>query len=75
MLDNPKSELSELLKIIKGPDFSNHAPIIASEEELEEIYSTGRGGFKAQAHWEQEKNEIIINAFLIRLLVQKFSNK
>ena len=31
-------------------------------EELEEIYSTGRGGFKAQAHWVQEKSEIIINA-------------
>ena len=32
------------------------------QEELEEIYSTGRGGFKAQANWTQEKNEIIINA-------------
>ena len=62
VLENPKSELKDLLKIIKGPDFSNQAPIIASNEELEEIDSTGRGGFKAQAHWAQEKNEIIINA-------------
>ena len=26
------------------------------------MYLTGRGGFKIQAHWEQEKNQIIINA-------------
>src|SRR5210317_2615080 len=62
ILENPKAELKDITKIIKGPDFSNESPIIASPEELEEIYSTGRGGFKAQAHWVQEKNEIIINA-------------
>ena len=62
LLDNPRSELSDLLEIIKGPDFSNNASIIASEEELLEIYSTGRGGFKIQAQWAQEKNDIIINA-------------
>ena len=62
VLENPKAELKDLLKIIRGPDFSNEAPIIISKEELEEIYSTGRGGFKAQANWTQEKNEIIINA-------------
>jgi len=62
LLENPKSELGDLLKLIKGPDFSNNAPIVASNEELEEIYSSGRGGFKAQAQWAQEKNQIIINA-------------
>jgi topoisomerase-4 subunit A len=62
LLENPKSELADLLKIVKGPDFSNHSPIIISTEELEEIYSTGRGGFKAQAFWQQDKNQIIINA-------------
>ena len=62
LLENPKSGLGDLLKIIKGPDFSNNAPIVVSNEELEEIYSSGRGGFKAQAQWAQEKNQIIINA-------------
>jgi len=62
LLDQPKSTLKELLKIIKGPDFSNEAEIIINDEELEEMYLTGRGGFKIQAHWEQEKNQIIINA-------------
>ena len=62
LLDKPKSTLKEMLKIIKGPDFSNEAEIIINDEELEEMYHTGRGGFKIQAHWEQEKNQIIINA-------------
>ena len=62
LIDKPKSDLKDILKIIRGPDFSNHASIIASADELQEMYSTGRGGFKIQAHWEQEKNQIIINA-------------
>ena len=62
VLDNPKSELKDLLKIIKGPDFSNGALMVASSEELFEMYSSGRGGFKIQAKWFQEKNQIIINA-------------
>ena len=62
ILEKPKSDLKELLKIIKGPDFSNNASIVASSEELEEMYSSGRGGFKIQAQWRQDKNQIIINA-------------
>ncbi len=62
ILEKPKSDLKDLLKIIKGPDFSNNASIVASPEELEEMYSLGRGGFKIQAQWRQDKNQIIINA-------------
>ncbi|MDA7542077.1 DNA topoisomerase IV subunit A [Gammaproteobacteria bacterium] len=62
LIDNPKSQLIDLLEIINGPDFSNNSPIIASKDELNEIYSTGKGGFKAQAQWAQDKNQIVINA-------------
>ena len=62
ILEKPKSDLKDLLKIIKGPDFSNNASIVANPEELEEMYSSGRGGFKIQAQWRQDKNQIIINA-------------
>ena len=34
MLDNPKASTKDLMKFIKGPDFSNNAPLIASQEEL-----------------------------------------
>ncbi len=62
LLEKPKSDLKDLLEIINGPDFSNDALIVASPEELEEMYSSGRGGFKIQSKWKQEKNQIIISA-------------
>ena len=62
IIDNPKAGLKDLLKIIKGPDFSNNASIVATSEKLFEMYSTGRGGFKIQANWRQEKNQIIVTA-------------
>ena len=55
ILENPKSELKDILKIIKGPDFSNESQIIASRDELEEMYFNGKGSFKIQAKWKQEK--------------------
>ncbi len=62
LLDNPKASVKDLMKFIKGPDFSNHSPIIASQEELLEMYETGRGGFKMRAAWEKEGTDIIIGA-------------
>ena len=62
ILDNPKASTKDLLKYIKGPDFSNNAPLIASAEELLEMYETGRGGFKIRANWAQEGNDIVVNA-------------
>ena len=61
-MEKPKSELKDILKIIKGPDFSNESQIIASRDELEEMYLNGKGSFKIQAKWKQEKNQIIIDA-------------
>ena len=62
ILDNPKASTKDLLKYIKGPDFSNNAPLIASAQELLEMYETGRGGFKIRANWTQEGNDIVVNA-------------
>ena len=62
VLENPKSTTKELMKHVKGPDFTNKSKIIASQEELFEIYDTGRGAFKMQAAWTKESNDIIVNA-------------
>ena len=62
VLDNPKATTKDLLKYIQGPDFSNPAPIIVSPEELQEMYETGRGGFKVRAYWEVDGNDIIVKA-------------
>ena len=62
MLENPSADLAAILKHIKGPDFSNGAKLIISNEDLNEIYTTGKGGYKIQAKWTKEENQIIINA-------------
>ena len=60
VLENPKTSVDQILKYIKGPDFSNKAPIVASPEELNEMYSTGRGAFKMKCAWKKEGNDIIV---------------
>ena len=60
VLENPKTSVDQILKFIKGPDFSNKAPIVASPEELNEMYSTGRGAFKMKCAWKKEGNDIIV---------------
>ena len=60
VLENPKASVDQILKYIKGPDFSNNAPIVASPEELNEMYSTGRGAFKMKCAWKKEGNDIIV---------------
>jgi len=60
VLENTKTSVDQILKYIKGPDFSNKAPIVASPEELNEMYSTGRGAFKMKCAWKKEGNDIIV---------------
>ena len=60
VLENPKTSVDQILKYIKGPDFSNNAPIVASPEDLNEMYSTGRGAFKMKCAWKKEGNDIIV---------------
>ena len=60
VLENPKTSVDQILKYIKGPDFSNKAPIVASPEELNGMYSTGRGAFKMKCAWKKEGNDIIV---------------
>ena len=62
ILEEPKVSLEDLYKIIPGPDYPTEAEIISSEEELKEIYSTGRGSVKMRATYEIEDGEIVILA-------------
>ena len=62
ILEEPKVSLEDLYKIIPGPDYPTEAEIISSEEELKEIYSTGRGSVKMRATYEVEDGEIVILA-------------
>ena len=62
ILEEPKVSLDELYKIIPGPDYPTQAEIISSEDELKEIYQTGRGAIKMRATYEVEDGEIVIIA-------------
>jgi len=62
ILEEPKVSLEELYKIIPGPDYPTQAEIISSEDELKEIYKTGRGAIKMRATYEVEDGEIVIIA-------------
>ena len=62
IIEEPKVSLEDLYKIIPGPDYPTEAEIISPEEELREIYSTGRGSVKMRATYEVEDGEIVILA-------------
>ena len=62
ILDEPKVSVEELYAIVPGPDFPTKAEIISSEEDLKEIYRSGRGSIKMRSTYEIESGEIIITA-------------
>ena len=62
ILDEPKVTVDELYTIIPGPDYPTKAEIISSEEDLREIYRSGRGSVRMRSTYEIEKGEIVITA-------------
>ncbi len=54
LLDHPKANVDELMKIIPGPDFPTGGVIVETKEGLREAYATGRGGIRCQARWRKE---------------------
>ncbi len=62
LLDSPKSSISELCEHIKGPDYPTEAEIITSQEDIREMYETGKGSIRARAVYVIENGEIIITA-------------
>ncbi|MBF9001605.1 MULTISPECIES: DNA topoisomerase IV subunit A [Vibrio] len=62
LLDNPKSELSDLMEYVQGPDYPTEAEIISPKSDLNKIYTTGRGSVKMRAVWHKEESDIVITA-------------
>jgi topoisomerase-4 subunit A len=60
LLDNPAAPVSALLEHVRGPDFPTGAEIITPREELQRIYETGNGTFRARARYEVEDGEIVV---------------
>ncbi|MFA5992990.1 MAG: DNA gyrase subunit A [Candidatus Pacearchaeota archaeon] len=59
-IDKPAIEISELLEIIKGPDFPTGGTIVS--EDINKMYSTGRGGFivRGKVRTESAKNKELV---------------
>ena len=62
LLDKPKASISEICRIIRGPDFPTDAELITSAEEILELYRTGKGTLKARATYLKENGEIILTS-------------
>ncbi|PCI70146.1 MAG: DNA topoisomerase IV subunit A [Gammaproteobacteria bacterium] len=61
LLDNPKANLDDIMKIVPGPDYPTHAEIISSKEDIRKAYETGRGSIRMRASYEIEDGEIVIH--------------
>ncbi len=62
LIEQPKTELAELLPLVKGPDYPTDAEIITPAADIEKIYQTGRGSIKMRAVYDMEHGEIVITA-------------
>ena len=58
LLKNPKHDITETLK---GPDFAGGGFLIHNQQQIEEIYNTGRGGFKLRARYSYDKSNSCID--------------
>lgn len=61
LIRNPNSAIKDLCKYILGPDFATNANIIATKQELLDIYESGKGSIKMRATYKIN-NDIIITA-------------
>jgi topoisomerase-4 subunit A len=62
LIEAPKTEIADLLEIVKGPDYPTDAEIITPAVDIEKMYQTGRGSIKMRAVYEIEHGEVVITA-------------
>ncbi len=55
----------DLLTILKAPDFPTGGQLLYNEQELRQVYETGRGSFRVRAKWRYLKGENIIEVYEI----------
>ena len=83
LIEKPKSTMSEILTIIKGPDFSTGGEIISSESDIVGIYENGHGNVKLRATYSINGKNIIIESLpyqshttkIIEQIQDQISNK
>jgi topoisomerase-4 subunit A len=54
LIKNPEASVEALVEFVQGPDFPTGGTIIESRASILDAYTTGRGGFRVRARWNQE---------------------
>ncbi|MBF0357604.1 MAG: DNA topoisomerase IV subunit A [Magnetococcales bacterium] len=54
LIDKPDTTISDLLKVLPGPDFPTGGLLVASSDERLQAYETGRGSLRLRARWHKE---------------------
>lgn len=60
LLEKPRSNLEEICKSIKGPDFPTGGEIITPREEIMSAYETGHGAVRVRAKYVLEKGAVVV---------------
>jgi len=62
VLDNADATVSEICKLIKGPDYPTSAEIITPKKDIRKMYENGSGSIRMRARYEKENDDIVITA-------------
>lgn len=62
MIQHPKKDI---MKTLLAPDFTTGGELLYNEDELRQIYETGRGSFKVRARWRYIKENNVIEIYEI----------
>ncbi|WP_071873394.1 DNA topoisomerase IV subunit A [Atopomonas hussainii] len=62
LLEQPDTSLEQLMEHVPGPDFPTEAEIITAAEDLQKMYTTGRGSVRMRAVYCIEDGEVVVTA-------------
>lgn len=54
LIQQPESTVLDLMAVVPGPDFPSGGVLVASPEERQDAYQSGRGGLKLRCRWHKE---------------------
>ncbi len=57
LIEKPEASVAQLMRSFKGPDFPTGGELLATKDELREIYEKGAGGVKLRGTWRLEETK------------------
>ncbi len=57
LIEDKSLSIRKLMQYIKGPDFPTGGELVASRNDLVQVYETGRGSLKLRGRWKQEEGK------------------